>query len=204
MRFTLKQLKNSTAKIASTSDGKPLTSPARSSLSFKVTAPAAAGREKQPTPIRANGGMKLGRRLTPHQILWLAIQDRWPGMAVCEFEGAVPGRKFRIDIAFPEHRLALESDGWAYHGRFLGDFVRDRERQNLLCIHGWRVLRFSAGMVRRNLDEQLRLIDIALAATASHASTRGPNHENRTSKLSDMGNRITLAFRRRPPMKIHK
>lgn len=118
-------------------------------------------------------------------------------MAVCEFEGAVPGRKFRIDIAFPAHRLALESDGWAYHGRFLGDFVRDRERQNLLCIHGWRVLRFSAGMVRRNLDEQLRMIGIALATTAGDTHIPSTNHPNRNSEQSGERTIASLAFRRR-------
>lgn len=141
MRFTEESLQATTARVVSQGAGM---------LSFK---PAKRSRS------RANGP-------TPHDILWLAIEERWPGRAQREYLNAVPDRRFRIDIAFPADRLACESDGWAWHGRHLGDFVRDRERQNLLCIHGWRVLRFSAGMVRRELDKQLEIIEVALSANS--------------------------------------
>ncbi|MFC6522728.1 hypothetical protein ACFQAT_26325 [Undibacterium arcticum] len=41
--------------------------------------------------------------------------------------------------------------------------MRDRERQNLLCVHGWRILRFSAGMIYQQLPEQLEHVALALA-----------------------------------------
>lgn len=94
---------------------------------------------------------------TPHDLLWLAVMDL-EGV-VREHEGAVPGRKYRIDIAFPETRLAVEVDGWSFHGKHKGDFTRDRERQNLLTLNGWRILRFTAGQIRSNLSscvEQIR------------------------------------------------
>lgn len=143
MRFTLAQIAKSTARIVSITEVKPLAIP---------MATARKGRRKAGSP-------------TPHDILWAAIEQRWPGAAQREYSDAVPNRKFRIDIAFPRERLALEVDGWQHHGRFLSDFIRDRERQNLLCINGWRVLRFSAGMIRQSLQRQLGIIDQALRST---------------------------------------
>ena len=54
----------------------------------------------------------------------------------------IAGRRFRLDVAFPEHRLDVEVDGWAYH-RSKERRDRDIERDNLLTQAGWRVLRFS-------------------------------------------------------------
>lgn len=54
----------------------------------------------------------------------------------------VGGRELRIDVCYPELRLAIESDGFAFHGA-RDAFEDDRERQNLLVIAGWTVLRFT-------------------------------------------------------------
>lgn len=95
--------------------------------------------------------------LMPHDILWDATASRWPS-AQREYQGAVPGRGFRIDIAFPDIRLAIEVDGFQHHGRFLGDFKKDRIRQNLLTLNGWRILRFSAGQIRKDLVSCVEMI----------------------------------------------
>lgn len=81
----------------------------------------------------------------PHEILYGLLSDL-PGIEK-EFEGAVPGRRFRLDIAFPSVKLAVEIDGWQYHGKYKEAHAKDRERQNLLVMNGWSVLRFSAGQV---------------------------------------------------------
>lgn len=91
---------------------------------------------------------------TPHDKLWEVVSAQVPG-AHREYAGAVPGRRFRIDIALPECRLAIEVDGWQFHGRHKGDFQRDRERQNALTLAGWRILRFSARDVRHDLERVL-------------------------------------------------
>lgn len=53
----------------------------------------------------------------------------------------------RVDLAFPDLRLALEYDGREVHER--GDvFYRDRARQNALVAAGWTVLRFTAADLR--------------------------------------------------------
>jgi very-short-patch-repair endonuclease len=52
----------------------------------------------------------------------------------------------RPDLAWPEHRLALEYDG-AWHGE-PSQFRRDRQRLNRLTAPGWRVLFVTAADLR--------------------------------------------------------
>jgi very-short-patch-repair endonuclease len=54
----------------------------------------------------------------------------------------------RIDLAYPQARLAIELDGEAHHSDGVA-FERDRVRQNELVLLGWTVLRFTwAQLVR--------------------------------------------------------
>lgn len=99
---------------------------------------------------------------TPHDILWDLVRVRWPD-AVRELPAGVPGRRFRIDIGFRTARLAVEVDGFAYHGKHLGDFKSDRVRQNLMTVTGWRILRFTAAEIRSESDRCLKMIEMALA-----------------------------------------
>jgi very-short-patch-repair endonuclease len=50
-----------------------------------------------------------------------------------------------IDLAYPSHHLALEVDGWAFHGHRAA-FDADRLRANDLVLLGWSVLRFTSAM----------------------------------------------------------
>jgi very-short-patch-repair endonuclease len=53
-----------------------------------------------------------------------------------------PFGPYRVDLAFPAAKLAVEIDGWAWHvdeERFVGD----RRKQNPLVRAGWTVLRFT-------------------------------------------------------------
>jgi len=47
---------------------------------------------------------------------------------------------YRIDLAFPAARVAVEVDGWAYH-RDAKRFRQERRRQNDLVLAGWTILR---------------------------------------------------------------
>ncbi|SNU00551.1 Protein of unknown function [Ruaniaceae bacterium KH17] len=47
-----------------------------------------------------------------------------------------------LDIAFPGPKLNVELDGWEFH-RERTSFIRDRQRDNLLRLAGWTVLRFT-------------------------------------------------------------
>ncbi len=75
----------------------------------------------------------------------------------------IAGRRFRLDVAFPEHRLDVEVDGWAYH-RSKEARDRDIERDNLLTQAGWRVLRFSWEDVVHRPDYVVATIRSVLAA----------------------------------------
>lgn len=52
------------------------------------------------------------------------------------------GRRYVIDFAYPEHRVAIEYDGLEPHRR-VDVFESDRVRQNDLVEAGWTVLRFT-------------------------------------------------------------
>jgi hypothetical protein len=66
----------------------------------------------------------------------------------------------RVDLAFPELRIAVEYDGRAVHER-ADVFTRDRQRQNALVAAGWVVLRFSAEDLRLR---KAQIVQTVLAA----------------------------------------
>lgn len=113
----------------------PLVSP-QETLAQRALAVGAASPSKG---LRASSKQQGRSGPTPHDLLWDAVVARW-STAVREFEGAMPGRRYRLDVALPGARIALEADGFRHHGKHLEDFRRDRLRQNALIICGWRVL----------------------------------------------------------------
>jgi len=52
-------------------------------------------------------------------------------------------RRCRIDLAYPELKIAIEVDGWDAH-RSRTAFDGDRARENDLVVAGWRMLRFTS------------------------------------------------------------
>jgi very-short-patch-repair endonuclease len=73
-----------------------------------------------------------------HQILIDARITGWQANATIR----VAGQTFHPDVLFDAERLVVEFDGQAsHHAR--PQFIRDRERQNLLVLAGFRVLRFA-------------------------------------------------------------
>lgn len=88
---------------------------------------------------------------TIHAKLWHAV-SHIEG-SVLEFKGAIPKRRFSLDIAFPELKIAVEVDGWQYHGKYKESHTKDRERQNLLTLHGWRILRYTAKQINQELEQ---------------------------------------------------
>lgn len=61
-----------------------------------------------------------------------------------------PVRRWRIDFAWPEQKLAVELEGGIFsggrHTRGAG-FLADCEKTNTLTLLGWRVLRFATQTV---------------------------------------------------------
>jgi hypothetical protein len=75
----------------------------------------------------------------------------------------VQDHRYRVDLAYPDLRIAIELDGWAHHGT-RGAFDHDRERGNDLELAGWTVLRFTSRSPR---DRVVRVVRAALDAAPS-------------------------------------
>lgn len=113
-------------------------------LGLKISAATPPARANAPTLRRRAGRM-------PDEVLWMAVKAQFPH-AEREYQGAVPGRRYRIDIALEAEKIAIEIDGWQYHGKFKSAHESDRERQNHLAVAGWLVLRFTAGQIFKDLQ----------------------------------------------------
>jgi very-short-patch-repair endonuclease len=72
-------------------------------------------------------------------LLRLAGLDPQPQFVVRDADGR---QLARVDLAFPEQRVAIEYDG-AWHGA-PGQLAKDRRRLNRLVQEGWRVLHLTA------------------------------------------------------------
>ena len=100
--------------------------------------------------------------LSPYaDMLGDALDARFPGRMLREYQ-PVKDRKFRIDFAFPMEKVAVEFDGYRYHGFSKKGFKQGLERQNILVAHGWRVLRYTLTDVRDRLDGVMAEIGRAL------------------------------------------
>lgn len=64
-------------------------------------------------------------------------------LPVQQYRLVAGGRRIRIDLAYPELRIAIEYDGWAFHST-RRSFDDDRARANELELLGWTVLRFTS------------------------------------------------------------
>ncbi len=57
------------------------------------------------------------------------------------------GKKVRIDLAYPDLKIAIELDSWKYHGgENLAAFTDDRARKNDLIALGWAAPSFTESM----------------------------------------------------------
>jgi very-short-patch-repair endonuclease len=90
---------------------------------------------------------------------------------VAQFPVLLSDRRCRIDLAYPELRIAIELDGWATHGSRRA-FDQDRARGNGLELAGWTLLRFTSSSTRRDVVRTVQAAldgagDRTLFATAS-------------------------------------
>ena len=57
------------------------------------------------------------------------------------------GKTVRIDLAYPEQKIAIELDSWEYHGmNNRTAFSVDRARTNDLLVIGWSPTSFTSDM----------------------------------------------------------
>jgi very-short-patch-repair endonuclease len=57
-----------------------------------------------------------------------------------------PERKWEIDFAWPEQKVALEVEGWGRHQTWQG-FRNDCEKYNEATMLGWKVFRVPADLI---------------------------------------------------------
>lgn len=69
-----------------------------------------------------------------------------------------PCGRYRIDLALPQYKLAIECDGKDYHST-PSQKAHDRRKNAYLRKKGWTVLRFSGSRIHRRLPEVLRKIE---------------------------------------------
>ena len=66
------------------------------------------------------------------------------GLPEPEFEVEyIPGRKFRLDVAWPQYKIGIEVQGglWMKAAHSTGKGIkRDMEKRNLGILAGWRVI----------------------------------------------------------------
>ena len=72
----------------------------------------------------------------------------------------------RIDFAYPEHRLGLETDGYRWHSG-VERWRQDLRRENRLKLLGWTLLRFSWADLSDRPDQVIGQVRAALSATGS-------------------------------------
>lgn len=75
-------------------------------------------------------------------------------------------QEFFVDIMFRRLRLVVEIDGRKFHTD-AEVFESDRRRQNLLVLHGWRVLRITWAMITHEPDRVVALVREAIAQSAA-------------------------------------
>lgn len=102
------------------------------------------------------------RRL--HRMLRSAgIPDWTPNLSMI-----LGGRRYELDVAFPDVRLAIEVDGFDYHRR--DRFQRDRTKQNALTRAGWTVLRFTWSDLTERPEYVVATVRSVLADLARQAN----------------------------------
>ncbi len=104
---------------------------------------------------RGRSGARRLARMTGRQgdAAWTRSDMEERFLAICDRAG-VPrprvnmpialgdGEYVEVDFAWPEHRLIVETDGWATHGTRRA-FVGDRRRDRRLRLLGWDPIRFT-------------------------------------------------------------
>jgi very-short-patch-repair endonuclease len=73
----------------------------------------------------------------------------------------IKDRRFRFDIALPDHKIAIEFEGGVFtggrHTRGTG-YVNDSKKYNLATMHGWKLLRYTTE-ITKELNWEFKIAD---------------------------------------------
>jgi hypothetical protein len=95
---------------------------------------------------------KMGRLLRSAGLLVPAAEVVWG-----------PNQPYRLDFAYPELRLVIEVNGWAYHSS-LEQARYDAARRNALNQAGWTVLEFDWWVVPREASRVVTEVAATIVA----------------------------------------
>ena len=110
-------------------------------------------RDPRPSP----SGLRPGESDPERRIADLLVRAGLPEPTM-QHPVEVGGRRYRIDLCYPEHRIAIEYDGWEFHsGRQA--FDDDRARANDLVLLGFVVLRFTSKSTDQAIVDTVRAAD---------------------------------------------
>lgn len=105
------------------------------------------------------------------RLLYEILNDVWPHQWVKEHKG-INGRKFRFDCANPSQKIAIEIEGgiWVMgrHNQPIG-MKTDMDKYNLAVIEGWRVLRYTPDILRKQPWRIIKNIRELCGASANEA-----------------------------------
>lgn len=97
---------------------------------------------------------------------WLRIVLEATGLRPEREYRCVPGRRWRFDLAFPDHRVAIEVHGGVWtrgrHNRPQG-FINDRQKMNAAALLGWLVLEYTTDDLKGRMPEVVNEITAAVS-----------------------------------------
>ncbi|MGE2721373.1 DUF559 domain-containing protein [Mycolicibacterium celeriflavum] len=96
------------------------------------------GRHGSPAARRLLRAAQDGARSEAERLLVKLLRDA--GFTGWKTNYPVAG--YKVDVAFIREKVAIEVDGWAFHTDS-HVFQIDRNRQNVIALLGWKVLRFT-------------------------------------------------------------
>jgi very-short-patch-repair endonuclease len=96
------------------------------------------GRHGSPAARRLLHAASDGARSEAERLLVKLLRDA----GITGWKANYPLGAYKIDVAFPKQKVAIEVDGWAFHSDPEA-FAIDRKRQNAIALLGWQVLRFT-------------------------------------------------------------
>jgi very-short-patch-repair endonuclease len=96
------------------------------------------GRHGSPAARRLLKAASDGARSEAERLLVKLLRNN----GITGWKTNYPVGGYKVDVGFPKQKVAIETDGWAFHSS-QEDFQNDRERQNKIALLGWQVLRFT-------------------------------------------------------------
>jgi hypothetical protein len=120
-----------------------------------------AGPGRRPSPLRTllderGAGAKLAESRPEMRLARLITQAGLPP-PVQQHWVRFEADRFRLDFAYPDHKVAIEYDGWDAH-RSRTSFDADRRRDRILQLAGWTVLRITSKTSDAELVAALRTL----------------------------------------------